>query len=152
MDAENRTREDDEVAAELAQRAAVVARKVWYLRHAQQCRDPSKCPLAPCKQAFLLVAHMRACGAFHNPEAGCQAPACRGAARLLHHPRNCRRASCEVCAKVRAAGAMGAGLVVPKDLVRSPQTCAPCTPARARLHAIEEHSITPPSPTVEQEA
>ena len=39
---------DDDVAAELSQRAAVIARKVWFLRHAQQCRDPSRCPPAPC--------------------------------------------------------------------------------------------------------
>ena len=80
-DRANSLSSDDDVAAELSQRAAVIARKVWFLRHAQSCRDPSRCPLAPCKQAFLLLAHMRACGAFQDPERGCRAPACRRAAR-----------------------------------------------------------------------
>ena len=159
-DRANSLSSDDDVAAELSQRAAVIARKVWFLRHAQSCRDPSRCPLAPCKQAFLLLAHMRACGAFQDPERGCRAPACRRAARLLHHPRNCRRASCEVCAKVRAAGPMGAGLVVPKDLVQAADVCPPCTPPRQRAShlaaVVEEDSplkITPPSPpSINQEA
>ena len=160
-DRANSLSSDDDVAAELSQRAAIIARKVWFLRHAQSCRDPSRCPLAPCKQAFLLLAHMRACGAFQDPERGCRAPACRRAARLLHHPRNCRRASCEVCAKVRAAGPMGAGLVVPKDLVQAADVCPPCTPPRARPQhlaaVVEEESsplkITPPSPpSINQEA
>jgi hypothetical protein len=45
-DRANSLSSDDDVAAELSQRAAVIARKVWFLRHAQQCRDPSRCPRA----------------------------------------------------------------------------------------------------------
>ena len=104
-DRANSLSSDDDVAAELSQRAAVIARKVWFLRHAQSCRDPSRCPLAPCKQAFVLLAHMRACGAFQDPERGCQAPACRRAARLLHHCRRAPARSARRCApRPRAPG------------------------------------------------
>ena len=55
---------------------------------------------------------------------------------------------------------MGAGLVVPKDLVQAADVCPPCTPPRQRSHlaaVVEEESsplkITPPSPpSINQEA
>ena len=62
---------------------------------------------------------------------------------------------------MRAAGPTGAGLVVPKDLVRAADVCPPCTPPRARPQhlaaVVEEESsplkITPPSPpSINQEA
>lgn len=110
--------------AEMVARARVIARKVWFLRHAALCLEPSKCRLGPCRKAVELVSHMRSCGAMADPRRGCRAPACASAARLVHHPRTCARgAACGVCAMVRAAGAAGKGLVLRKDL------CAPCAPS-----------------------
>lgn len=101
---------------EVLSRARVIARKVWFLRHAAQCRDPQHCWLRPCPKAVELVTHMRACGAINGPSQGCRAPVCAHAARLLHHPLICTRGmQCTVCLLLRRAGSSGKGLLLPKD-------------------------------------
>lgn len=101
---------------EVLSRARVIARKVWFLRHAAQCRDPSNCWLRPCSKAMELVTHMRDCGTIDGPSRGCRSPACAHAARLLHHPLICTRGSqCTVCLLLRRAGSTGKGLLLPKD-------------------------------------
>mmetsp|Transcript_11244 Transcript_11244/g.35670 ORF Transcript_11244/g.35670 Transcript_11244/m.35670 type:complete len:259 (-) Transcript_11244:235-1011(-) len=103
--------------AEMHARARVIARKVWFLRHAALCLEPKRCRLGPCAKAVELVTHMRSCGAIADPCRGCGAPACAHAARLLHHPRTCTRgAQCAVCAMVRRAGSSGKGLLLRKDV------------------------------------
>lgn len=106
--------------AEMVARARVIARKIWFLRHAALCENPKTCRLGPCRKAVELVTHMRACGAMADPSRGCRAAACASAARLVHHPRTCvKGAACAVCAMVRQAGASGRGLLLRKDLVAS---------------------------------
>ena len=96
----------------------IIARKVWFLRHAQSCRTEPLPASRPCKQAFLLLAHMRACGAFQDPERGCRAPPAAGPRDCCTTPELPPR-SLRGAARRCAPRAHGRRLVVPKDLVQA---------------------------------